>query len=153
MSRLWSSAARSAFGLQALDCVLADVSRYETPPQRWSPITRITAWYRGSDAMVLNGGYCAICANSMAFDKRGNLYVLQYDGNLFRVGRDRSATPDSAHQSVMCAQYTAGERTTVLTGLMNPTSVAVGPDGAPYISNRGSFPATGQVIRYEPPPR
>ena len=29
-----------------------------------------------------------------------------------------------------------------------PTSVEVGPDGAVYVSNRGTFPGTGQVIRF-----
>ena len=32
---------------------------------RGSPIVRIIALYRGSDAIVLNGGYC-VCANSTA---------------------------------------------------------------------------------------
>ncbi len=34
--------------------------------QRGSPISRISAWKRGSDAIVLNGGYCVIWANSTA---------------------------------------------------------------------------------------
>jgi hypothetical protein len=36
-----------------------------------------------------------------------------------------------------------------VSGLTNPTSVVVGPDGALYVSNRGIFPMTGEVIRFE----
>ena len=69
-------------------------------------------------------------------DRRGNLYVLEYSsapfpmgpGTLYRVGRDCS-------------------RSQVITDLMNPTSVVIGPDGDAYISNFGTSPATGEVIR------
>lgn len=81
----------------------------------------------------------------IAFDRLGGLYVLQYSGSLIRVDRDRSA----ASEGGICAQYSSGVRTTVASGLTNPTSVAVGPDAAPYVSNRGAFPGTGQVIRFE----
>ena len=71
------------------------------------------------------------------FDRRGNLYVLEHTsapfptgpGTLYRVRRDCSRTP-------------------VETGpLVNPTSVTIGPDGDAYISNRGTSPALGEVIR------
>ena len=87
----------------------------------------------------------------IAFDKRGSLYVLEYSGTLIRVVPDRSAARDWDHHGDMCAQYIAGDRMPVLTGLTNPTSVAVGPDDALYISNRGIFPGTGEVIRFVPP--
>jgi hypothetical protein len=74
------------------------------------------------------------------FDRRGNLYVLEHtsapfptgSGTLYRVGRKCSRTP-------------------VVTGLSNPTSVAIGPDGNAYISNRGTSPAVGEVIRFDLP--
>ena len=44
-----------------------------------------------------------------------------------------------------------GTRTTIASaGMVNPTSVAVGPDGALYVSNRGIFPGTGEVLRIVP---
>ena len=75
----------------------------------------------------------------MAFDDEDNLYVLQHatgaiqqtgPGVLIRV------TPDKG-QSGVCAQYQAGTRTTVLSGLSRPTSVVIGPDGAIYVPTRG----------------
>ena len=89
----------------------------------------------------------------MAFDDEGNLYVLQHatgavqatgPGVLIRV------TPDK-NQSGICAQYQAGTRTTVLGGLSRPTSVVIGPDGAIYVTNKGTSMAGGEVLRFEPP--
>ena len=97
----------------------------------------------------------------MAFDREGNLYVLQHatgavqqtgPGVLIRV------TPDKG-QSSICTQYQAGTRTTVLSGLSRPTSVAIGPDGAIYVTNKGTSkaatdengkPIGGEVLRIEP---
>jgi hypothetical protein len=72
----------------------------------------------------------------LTFDRRGNLYVLEFSsapfstgpGTLYRVGRDCSRHP-------------------VLTGLTNPTSVAIGPDGHAYLAHFGTSAATGEVIR------
>ena len=99
----------------------------------------------------------------MAFDGQGDLYVLQHatgavqqtgPGVLIRV------TPDKG-QSGTCAQYQAGTRTTVLGGLTRPTSVAIGPDGAIYVTHKGIDMATrdasgklltgGEVLRFQPP--
>lgn len=70
------------------------------------------------------------------FDRRGNLYVLEHTsapfpvgpGTLYRLGAGCSRTP-------------------VATGLTNPTSVIIGPDGNAYVSNFGTSPGTGEVIR------
>ena len=72
------------------------------------------------------------------FDRQGNLYVLEHSsapfpvgaGTLYRIGRD-------------C------RRTAVATGLTNPTSVTIGPDGDAYVSNFGTSPDTGEVIRID----
>ena len=76
------------------------------------------------------------------FDQHGNLYVLEHTsapypmgaGTLYRVARNCRRTP-------------------VVTGLSNPTSVTIGPDGNAYISNRATWPAIGEVIRVDLPGR
>jgi hypothetical protein len=85
----------------------------------------------------------------IAFDHQRTLYVLQYEGALLRVIPRRQADADGDKAGGTCAEYAAGEREVVVSGLTNPSSVAVGPDGAVYVSNRGIFPATGQVIRFD----
>ena len=76
---------------------------------------------------------------SLAFDSQGNLFVLQHmdgagaiaTGSLIRVAPD-------------------GSRTTVIAGLVRPTSLAIGGDGAIYISHRGISVGIGEVLRIRP---
>jgi hypothetical protein len=94
----------------------------------------------------------------LAFDEEGNLYVLQYaTGALQQTGTGIlvRVTPDTSASGGICAQYQSGTRTTVLGGqgqfqLSQPTSVAVGPDGALYLSNHGVSAGGGEVLRLEP---
>lgn len=73
----------------------------------------------------------------IAFASDGTLYVLEHSsgpaglaapGSLIRVEAD-------------------GTRSTLLGGLDHPTSVALGQDGALYISNRGQSAGIGEVLR------
>jgi len=90
----------------------------------------------GSQPEVYCSGFSFIL--DLDFDQHGNLYVLEHTsapfptgpGTLYRVGRDCS-------------------RTTLAAGLTNPTSVAIGPDGNAYISNFGTSPGIGEVIRVD----
>jgi hypothetical protein len=80
----------------------------------------------------------------LAFDTEGNLYVLQHmnqsgwkgkpDGSLIKIAQD-------------------GTRTTLLCGdgLEAPSAIAIGPDHALYVINRGGMPGKGQLIRIENP--
>ena len=89
----------------------------------------------------------------MAFDSNGSLYVLQHaTGNVQANGPGVliRVTPDKG-QSGVCTQYQAGTRTTVLSGLNRPTSVAIGPDGAIYVTNNGTSMGGGEVLRLEQP--
>jgi sugar lactone lactonase YvrE len=83
---------------------------------------------------------------SLAFDHKGNLYVLEItkDGLRFAeqggsmTGALIKITPD-------------GARTTVLTDrLVTPTGLAVGIDDALYVSNYGVFNGKGEVLRIQP---
>jgi hypothetical protein len=89
----------------------------------------------GEEPAVFLGGFKMIV--DLAFDAAGDLYVLQHasgatgmtgPGSLVRVAPD-------------------GTRSTVLGGLNKPTSVAVGPDGAVYVTTDGLSPGAGQVLR------
>jgi hypothetical protein len=88
-------------------------------------------------------GFTAVI--DLTFDKKGNLYVLQFatEAGLGGPGALIKVAPD-------------GTRTTVLTApLVAPTSVVIGRDGDAYVSNCGVFPAsgpypcTGQVLRVD----
>jgi len=77
----------------------------------------------------------------LATDGQGALYVLQLStaadfpepgtGNLVRIVDDVAEI--------------------VLSGLIVPTAVTVGPDGAVYISDEGAAPV-GRILRFVPPP-
>ena len=75
---------------------------------------------------------------ALAFDATGNLYVLQHlDGPGIPTGSLVRVAPD-------------GTRTTVIAGLVRPTGLAIGPDGAIYLSHRGISVGTGEVLRIQP---
>jgi hypothetical protein len=92
----------------------------------------------GGGPQLFLTGFKAIV--DLAFDHGGNLYVLQHatgqtmltgPGKLIRIAPD-------------------GTRTTVLDNLDRPTSVAIGPDGAVYLTNHGLSAGDGEVLRIEP---
>lgn len=77
----------------------------------------------------------------LEFDKQGNMYVLQIaDQSLWKGKLDGSlikVAPD-------------GKRTTVIKageGLVEPTALDIGSDGAIYITNKGATPGNGEVIK------
>ena len=75
---------------------------------------------------------------SLAFDAAGNLYVLQHlDGPGIATGSLVRVSPD-------------GARTTLIAGLVRATGLAIGHDGAIYISHRGTSVGTGEVLRIRP---
>lgn len=87
---------------------------------------------------VYAGGFKMII--DFAFDRRGALYVLEYDsaplffggpGRLTLVRRD-------------------GTRVLISSTLSTPTGVTVGPDGAVYVSNKGNKAGIGEVLRFDP---
>ena len=80
----------------------------------------------------------------LAFDRRGRLYVLENttgEGNL-------GPTPGTGD---VVRIERSGARETIVTGLVLPTAMTFGPDGALYISNVGfGYPAgMGQVLKVD----
>jgi len=72
------------------------------------------------------------------FDSEGNLYVLEHATGPGLSGAGRVTRVDRN-----------GNRTVLITGLTRPTSVAIGPDCAVYVSNRGVSPGIGEVLRFD----
>lgn len=98
----------------------------------------------GGTPQVFRSGFTFIV--SIAFDDAGNLYVLQNtDGTTVNANGQTVQLPGS-----LIRVAPDGVRTTLLNGLTSPTSVAVGPDGAIYVSNFGARVALGQVLRIQP---
>ncbi len=91
----------------------------------------------GSTPGVFRTGFTAIV--SLAFDAQDNLYVLQH-----------SDGPVATANGSLIRLSPNGSRTTVISGLVRPTSVVIGPDGAIYISHRGISVGTGEVLRFQP---
>jgi hypothetical protein len=75
----------------------------------------------------------------IAVDSTGNLWVVELASatGINGPGMLLKIAPDST-------------RTTVAGDLVFPTSVALGPDGAVYVTNKGVIPASGEVLRIAP---
>jgi sugar lactone lactonase YvrE len=96
---------------------------------------KVYRFERGDEPRVFLTGFTFIV--SLAFDTDGNLYVLQH-----------SDGPTAADPGSLIRVAPDGTRTTLVTGLVRPTAVAIGPDGAIYISHRGISVGVGEVLRY-----
>lgn len=91
----------------------------------------------GTAPTVLYTGFTFII--SLAFDSEGNLYVLQHSNG-----------PTANDPGSLIRVSPGGNRTTIISGLVRPTAVAIGPDGAIYLSHRGTSVGTGEVLRIRP---
>lgn len=78
----------------------------------------------------------------LAFGRDGALYVLEI------IKHGLFAAEKSGLTGALIRVAPDGTRTTVLSkGLAAPSGLAVGRDGALYVSNYGTFAGQGQVIR------
>lgn len=81
----------------------------------------------------------------LAFDDKGGLYVLEYASQSL-------LSPSLDAPGALIYVDPDGTRTTIASnGLISPTSLALGPDGAIYVSNQGFIPGNGQVVRVAVP--
>jgi hypothetical protein len=92
---------------------------------------------RGSPPEVFASGLTNV--TDLAFDRHGNLYVVEFAANGLGSGDPTGALikirPD-------------GSRETVLTeGLVNPYGVAIGKHGDIYLTNHGGSAGVGEVLR------
>lgn len=97
-----------------------------------APVLRISS--DGGSISTYASGFTAII--DLAFDAGGALYVLE----VIRGG----GPPSPPGQLVR--QCPNGARSVLLSGLIFPGGVAIGPDGAAYITNRGTS-SGGEVLR------
>jgi hypothetical protein len=108
---------------------------YRVPPQGGTP-------------EVVAGGFTNIVG--LAFDARGTLYVLQIGSGLAGPGGPPLAPPGR-----LIRVESNGSQTTVFDALFYPGGLAIGPDGAAYVTTNGivpgrvppAFPDGGQVLR------
>lgn len=79
----------------------------------------------------------------LEFDSQGNLYVLEVDQNglLAPSPTGRLARVNAADGSVT---------TIASNGLVMPGGIAIGPDGAVYVTNYSHAPGLGEVVRIVP---
>jgi sugar lactone lactonase YvrE len=78
----------------------------------------------------------------LTFDASGNLYVLQMTTN--GIG---SAMGPGSGVLIKIDAGTNNRTTIVNSGLMLPSSILAGPDGALYVTNRATSGDAGQVLR------
>jgi hypothetical protein len=89
-------------------------------------------------------GLTAVTA--VAFDARGNLYALETDTVAGFPG------PAAAGTGAVVRVNGDGTLTAIATGLVFPTAMTFGPDGALYVSNVGfgdPNPGDGQIVRID----
>jgi hypothetical protein len=97
------------------------------------------------DRTIAHTGFTNIV--DLTFDPGGNLYVLQITTN----GLASPTGPGPGALIQVAAG--SGERSTIASqGLSFPTALTIGSDGMFYVSNMGTSPGGGQVLRIIPEP-
>ncbi len=146
---------------------LADLSTRFVPPDNWQGPTGIT--YHGNFYIGTLGTFPVrpdtqniyrispkgsiqtaasglTTAMSVAFDKEGNMYILESDTTPGFPG------PASAGSGKVVRVNSDGSLTTIASGLVFPTAMIYGPDCALYVSNYGfGVPPVGlgQIVRID----
>lgn len=76
----------------------------------------------------------------IAFNSRGELFVLEYDDNSVSI------EGDSGRLTMLTSE---GDSKILLDDLQNPAGLIVGSDDAIYLSNNGNIPGEGEILRIE----
>lgn len=97
-----------------------------------APVLRVAS--DGSSITTYAAGFTAII--DIAFDAGGALYVLEV------IAGNGPPSPPGR----LVRQCPGGARSVLLSGLIFPGGIAIGPDGAAYITNRATS-SNGEVLR------
>jgi glucose/arabinose dehydrogenase len=97
----------------------------------------------GQDPVVHCTGFKAIM--DLAFGPDGSLYVVEN-----ATGGFPPPPPFAPNSGQLSRVAPDCSRTALLVGLNRPTAVAVGADGAVYVTNNGVTPGAGEVLMIEP---
>jgi len=101
----------------------------------------------GSTIEVYAGGFTAVVDLAVAADHA--LYVLEVG-----AGQVPPFPPPNPGLGIgrLVRQCLGGAQEVLLEGLDSPVGVALGPDGAVYLTNHGQSPTDGEVLRIRPAP-
>lgn len=101
----------------------------------------------GSALQVFAAGFTAVV--DLAFDAAGALYVLE-----IARGQEGPFPPPNPGLGAgrLLRQCPGASPAVLLDGLSYPGGVAIGPDGAVYLTNRGTSPDAGEVLRLDVAP-
>lgn len=101
----------------------------------------------GSSSTIHVGGFTAIV--DLAVSSAGDLYVLE-----IATGQSAPFPPPNPGlgNSRLVRQCHGGSREVLLSGLSFATGVALGPDGATYLTNNGTSATSGEVLRVDASP-
>lgn len=115
---------------------VGELTGFPFPPKS-ARVFKVTA---GREPQVYAEGFTNII--DLALGRDGSLYVLEIATNGLTSEKTGGALIRIAPD---------GKRTTIASdGLVMPTNVAVGPDGALYVANFGVMPGKGEVVRIKP---
>jgi hypothetical protein len=97
------------------------------------------------DVIIVGAGPVRLTAVlGVAFDAQGRLYALETDTVAGFPG------PTAAGSGQVVRVNDDGSLTTITAGLVFPSAMTYGPDGALYVSNFGfgvPVPGVGQIVR------
>jgi glucose/arabinose dehydrogenase len=101
----------------------------------------------GSSAAVFAAGFTAIV--DLAVSSAGDLYVLEIASG--QAGAFPPPNPGLGSGRLV-RQCHGGAQEVLLSGLVFAAGVALGPDGAAYLTNNGTSATNGEVLRVAAPP-
>jgi DNA-binding beta-propeller fold protein YncE len=100
-------------------------------------------YHVSADGFVLDYWQNFTTVVDLQVDDQNRLYILEFN--------NKAGFPDVANGRIL--RITGASLEEIATGLSVPTAMAIGPDGAIYVSDLGAAPAgAGRILRFINPP-